>query len=147
MAGKKRRKRYRGHFCWSCGRIRPNEQFSGKGHARHLCRECARLGPEELEYRSAACNLDRCIADGLIRRKRRNEFNRFLEHKNPRVRQLAQELLAEDARLRAEWREQRRLEEELEEQWAAEFETAEAQREPENANEAGRDWVETEIPF
>lgn len=31
----------RGHFCWSCGRRRPNEQFSGRNHGRHLCRECA----------------------------------------------------------------------------------------------------------
>src|SRR5258708_27457861 len=32
-----------GHYCWMCQRDRPNEAFSGKGHARHLCKECARL--------------------------------------------------------------------------------------------------------
>lgn len=33
-------KRSRGHWCWSCGRVRPNEAFSGRDHGRHLCREC-----------------------------------------------------------------------------------------------------------
>ena len=37
----------------------------------------------------------------VIRRKRRKEFDRFLDHKNPRVRELAQELLAGDIRSRA----------------------------------------------
>ena len=147
MSRKKRRKLYRGHYCWCCGRTRPNEKFSGKGHARHLCRECARLGPEELEYRSATWNLDRCIDGGFIRRKRRQEFNRFLDHKNPRVRELAQQLLAEDARLRAEWREQRRLEQELEEQWLADCEADPERGESEHAVETDPDWVDTEIPF
>lgn len=31
-----------GHYCWMCGRVRPNEKFSGSGHQRHLCRECAK---------------------------------------------------------------------------------------------------------
>jgi hypothetical protein len=33
--------------------MRPNERFSGRGHARHLCKECAKLGQEELAYRQA----------------------------------------------------------------------------------------------
>ena len=140
-------RRYRGHWCWFCGRIRPNEKFSAKGHARHLCRECARLGAEELEYRSAMWNLDRCIDGGFIRRKRRQEFNRFLEHENPRVRELAQQLLAEDARLRAERREQRRLDEELEDQWLADCQAAREQGDVEDADETDPDWVGAEIPF
>lgn len=34
------KKSYRGHYCWVCGQIRPNERFSGKGHGKHMCREC-----------------------------------------------------------------------------------------------------------
>lgn len=34
------KKRYRGHYCWVCRRIRANERFSGKGHSRHICRDC-----------------------------------------------------------------------------------------------------------
>jgi len=32
-----------GHFCKGCGRTRPNEAFSGKGHRDHLCKECAHM--------------------------------------------------------------------------------------------------------
>ncbi len=35
-----------GQYCWMCGRVKPNEAFSGKNHGRHLCRECARVPPE-----------------------------------------------------------------------------------------------------
>jgi len=38
-----------GHWCRICGRERPNEKFSGRGHRDHLCRECARLPREERE--------------------------------------------------------------------------------------------------
>ena len=105
------------------------------------------MGAEELEYRSAMRNLDHCIDCGLIRRKRRKEFDRYLDHKNPRVRELAREMLAEDARLRAEWREQRRLEEEMEEQWLADCEAVEDQCKSDDAVVTDPDWVDTEIPF
>jgi hypothetical protein len=76
------------------------------------------LGAEELAYRQALRNLQRCIDYcGLIRRKRRREFNQFLGHDNPRVRAFAQVLLAEDARLRAEQRELHERESKLEEQF------------------------------
>lgn len=39
MAHKKKRQ---GHYCRICGRYRANENFSGKGHARHICKDCAR---------------------------------------------------------------------------------------------------------
>ena len=103
----KKRKRKRngtrqGHYCWSCGRQRPNEKFSGRNHSRHLCRDCSKLGREELEYRSALGNLDRCLTDeGMIRRKGRKQFEQFLEHENPRVRAVAEELLANDLMQRA----------------------------------------------
>src|SRR5437773_7843989 len=46
-----------GHFCWMCQRHRPNEAFSGKGHARHLCKECARLPKETRERTRRLDNL------------------------------------------------------------------------------------------
>ena len=42
-------KKNRGHYCRICGRSRPNEKFSGKGHRVHVCKECARLPVEERE--------------------------------------------------------------------------------------------------
>jgi len=32
-----------GHYCRICGRERPNERFSGKGHRIHVCKHCQRL--------------------------------------------------------------------------------------------------------
>jgi predicted nucleic acid-binding Zn-ribbon protein len=28
------------HYCRICGRHRPNEKFSGKGHVTHVCKDC-----------------------------------------------------------------------------------------------------------
>ena len=111
-----KKKKRRGHYCWSCGRSRPNEEFSGKGHRRHLCRDCARLGSEELAYRQAVSDIGRCLCDdGRIRRKQRKTFEQFLHHENPRIRALAEEVQEEDRLARASWEEIERLEEE----WAA----------------------------
>ena len=32
-----------GHYCRICGRSRPNEQFSGRGHRIHVCKKCQRI--------------------------------------------------------------------------------------------------------
>ena len=86
-----------GHYCWACDRQRPNENFSGRGHSRHLCRECAKLGAEELAYRQALNDLDRCFTwEGFLRRKQRKNFERFLLHADLRIRAAAQEMLEED---------------------------------------------------
>jgi hypothetical protein len=29
-----------GHYCRICDLVRPNEQFSGKGHKIHVCKRC-----------------------------------------------------------------------------------------------------------
>ena len=36
-----------GHYCRICGCVRPNEQFSGKGHKIHVCKRCQRLPKSE----------------------------------------------------------------------------------------------------
>lgn len=82
-----RKQKQHGHWCWCCGRILPNEKFSGKGHARRLCKECAKLGSEELAYRQALRDLQRCLTgEGTIPRKRRSTFERFLQHDDERIR-------------------------------------------------------------
>ena len=144
----KRNKRSRGHYCWCCDRIRANETFSGKGHARHLCNACARLGAEELAYRQALRNLERCMGmSTTIPRKHRASFNRFLTHKDPRIRAAAREMEALDAQTRAEWRELRRQEQELEDRMVDAWECIEAV-EPEfsDVTDTKDDYVD-EIPF
>jgi hypothetical protein len=38
-----------GHYCRICGKIKPNEAFSGKGHRNHICKVCSRLPKNEIE--------------------------------------------------------------------------------------------------
>jgi hypothetical protein len=67
--------------------MRPNEQFSRSVHARHLCKDCSRLGASELRFRQELRNLERLVTSkGIIGRKKRKTFNRFLEHHDPRIR-------------------------------------------------------------
>jgi hypothetical protein len=99
------RKRRSGHYCWACDRMKANEKFSGRNHARHLCKDCARLGKEELDYRQAIRNMEQSVTwEGFIRRKRREQFRKYLGHYNERVRAYAHELVITDAITRAESR-------------------------------------------
>ncbi len=114
MARKKKKRR--GHFCWSCQCSLPNERFSGRGHRNHLCKKCSKLGKEELEYRQAVRNIDRCLTwEGLLRRRQRMAFERFRTHANDRVRQYVVEI-------EQHWAEERRLRREAQEQDEAAFE-------------------------
>ncbi|MBN1652924.1 MAG: hypothetical protein JXA30_04030 [Deltaproteobacteria bacterium] len=105
MGRRRRRAHGSGHFCWCCGRHRPNERFSGKGHRRHLCKDCSKLGKEELEYRQHIRNIDQLLDwDGRIRRKQRLNFEKYLNHSDERVRVYAQRAMAHNERLREERR-------------------------------------------
>jgi hypothetical protein len=39
-----------GHYCRICGRSRPNEQFSGRGHRTHICKKCQQLPREKRDH-------------------------------------------------------------------------------------------------
>jgi len=43
-----KKRKNNGHYCWACGRHRPNEKFSGKGHKNHLCKECSHGSKDKL---------------------------------------------------------------------------------------------------
>ena len=45
----KARKKF-GHYCRICGKRKPNEKFSGKGHKTHVCKKCSSL-PIEVRNR------------------------------------------------------------------------------------------------
>jgi hypothetical protein len=82
--------------------VRPNEKFSGRGHARHLCRDCARLGPAELAFRQTTRDIDGLFDwGGRLRRSGRQSLERFLSHSDERVRLYAEGRVA-PVRLRQE---------------------------------------------
>lgn len=90
-----KKKKYRGHYCWCCGCIRPNEKFSGNGHRRHLCKDCKKLGKEEIAFRQHQRDIDRLLDwDGKIRRKTRHVFQSYLNHSDPRVQVYAEKVQA-----------------------------------------------------
>ncbi len=43
-----KKKKYRGHYCWVCQSVLPNEKFSGQAHSNHICKKCSKLSKEEL---------------------------------------------------------------------------------------------------
>ncbi len=147
----RKRKKGRGLFCWSCQRYLPNERFSGRGHRRHLCKKCSKLGKEELEYRQAVRNIDRCLDwNGRLRRKQRKSFERFRDHPAERVRRYVERLEASWAEEQRRWREIRRQEEAMEETWADEMAAkAEATDDewPELGDSLAGDHEDNEIPF
>lgn len=50
-----KKKKQQGHYCRICGEYKANEQFSGKGHARHICKECRSL-PDDVKADMVRCN-------------------------------------------------------------------------------------------
>lgn len=64
-----------GRYCWMCGLLRPNEQFSGGGYTRCLCKRCARQPRAERERVRALIDLgnyleQKNISEGNIARLR-----------------------------------------------------------------------------
>ncbi len=141
---KSRKRKLPGHYCWACDRRRSNEKFSGHGHARHLCRDCAKLGAEELAYRQASRDLQRCMTwEGIIPRKRRKSFERFLHHDDARIRVLAQKMKEEDRATRRLMR----VGVELDDVWVATSEQIGTECHEEAEAESGVGSWPAEIPF
>lgn len=67
------------------------------------------MGAAELNYRQAVRNLERHVTwEGIIGRKHRKSFERFLSHPDERIRKYAEQLAAEDVKERAFLREMER---------------------------------------
>ena len=78
-----------GHYCWMCGRTRPNEKFSGSGHKRHLCRDCARRPREERERIQAFESITGVLRQRNISDKNRAHLKRLCDSPDDEVRRLA----------------------------------------------------------
>lgn len=89
-----KKKRYRGHFCKVCGRILPNEKFSGKGHAAHICKTCAKK-PEEKRAEGVALNcIYRVYRYGDLSRNNQKMLENYSHSPNERVRSAAIEAIS-----------------------------------------------------
>ncbi|WP_255349815.1 hypothetical protein [Dysgonomonas sp. HGC4] len=67
------KKKKRGHYCRIYGASKPNEAFSGKGHAKHICKECSSLPQERKSELQHINQIDR-IAGKYPRSRQDWEF-------------------------------------------------------------------------
>lgn len=84
-----------GHYCRICGRHRPNQRFSGKGHARHICRECQGL-PRATLFRIEALNEIEGILfrQSCISKKNLNRMGELAACNDEEVRSMAEIVMA-----------------------------------------------------
>lgn len=101
----------RGHWCWCCQRVLPNERFSGNGRGRHVCNACSKLDAGEKRYRQALADLDRARRHTFpfVHKSRRKWFDQLASSPDARVRKLHSEATSQ---MNAERRQRRRIREE-----------------------------------
>ena len=88
-----KKKRYRGHYCKVCGRILPNEKFSGKGHAAHVCKACTKKPQEKREEAIALNRISRVYRYGDLSRNNRGMLENYSRSPNERIREAATEAI------------------------------------------------------
>jgi len=67
-----------GHYCYVCGEHRANENFSGRGHAKHICKKCQSL---PIAKRNEMIALRK--EDDFRPPQRKHKSNRVVEAKTP----------------------------------------------------------------
>lgn len=85
----KNMKKYRGHYCRICGRIRPNEKFSGKGHRNHICKECARKPKTEIDKIEQKEEIFKYLQQSHISKKNVTRLSMLAESENQKIAELA----------------------------------------------------------
>jgi len=88
-----------GHYCRICGRVRPNEAFSGRGHRDHVCKKCQRLPKERRDYVERMGELYRFPEQSHISAKNVARLAQLCQHANPKVQELAR-LIADVAQVK-----------------------------------------------
>lgn len=78
-----------GHHCRICGRTRPNEKFSGKGHRVHVCTDCARLPKENRDAIEQKEEIFNYLKQSHISTKNRARLRRLAASSDPEVAELA----------------------------------------------------------
>jgi len=78
-----------GHYCRICGRTRPNEKFSGKGHRAHVCKDCARLPKENRDAIEQKQEIFNYLSQSHISAKNTVRLKRLAASSNREVAELA----------------------------------------------------------
>jgi hypothetical protein len=78
-----------GHSCRICGRVRANEQFSGKGHKIHVCKLCQRLPRSKHQAIEAEDDIFGFMQQSHISNKNVARLEQLAKSEEPRVARLA----------------------------------------------------------
>src|SRR6516162_6914534 len=89
-----------GHYCRICGRKRPNEQFSGKGHRIHVCKRCKAMPKRKRQVIENLDDIFRFTRQSHISEKNVARLEQMAKSENPQVASLAA-IVLKDARVKA----------------------------------------------
>jgi hypothetical protein len=78
-----------GHYCRICGRERPNEQFSGKGHRIHMCKRCKAKPKSERQAIEDKADILGFMHQSHISEKNVARLVQMAKSENPQVASLA----------------------------------------------------------
>ena len=74
-----------GHYCRICGRERPHEQFSGKGHKTHVCKRCISRPKSERQAIEDKDDIFAFLEQSHISEKNVMHLERMAKSDNPQV--------------------------------------------------------------
>ena len=83
------KKKRSGHYCRICGRSRPNEKFSGKGHRNHICKECSRKPKSEINEIDQTEEIFHFLEQSHISKKNMDRLTILAESENEEISELA----------------------------------------------------------
>jgi ribosome-binding protein aMBF1 (putative translation factor) len=78
-----------GNYSRICGRTRPNEKFSGKGHRTHVCKDCAQLPKENRDAIEQREEIFNYLKQSHISAKNTARLQRLAASSNQEVAELA----------------------------------------------------------
>ena len=74
-----------GHYCRICGRERPNEQFSGKGHRIHVCKRCKAIPKSKRQVIENLNDIFRFMRQSHISEKNVARLEQMVKSEDPQV--------------------------------------------------------------
>jgi hypothetical protein len=74
-----------GHYCRICGRERPNEQFSGKGHRIHVCKRCKAMPKSRRQVIENLDDIFRFMRQSHISEKNVVRLEKMVKSEDPQV--------------------------------------------------------------
>ena len=78
-----------GHYCRICGRSRPNEKFTRKGHRNHICKDCAKMPKEEKESIEQEEEIFNYLRQSNISQKNISRLKKLVDSDDSKIAELA----------------------------------------------------------